>query len=122
MPILTVTLVLAENEPPAPDCASRIAETAGPILGSRPGGTWVLLDTVLERNYAEDSGGPPPGVRPAFVRVFQFEGADSRQRDAWASALAIGLAPVLNRPAENIHVIFEPPGKGRVAFGGQLRD
>lgn len=122
MPILNVTLVVAENEHPAPDCARRICEAAAPILGSQPGGTWVILEAVLEHNYAEDSGGPPAGVRPAFIRVLQFEAGDAAQRRAQARKLANHLAPILARPGDNIHIIFEPAGKGRVAFGGRLRE
>lgn len=122
MPVIDVILVVAPDERVDGECSSRIAQAASQCLGSRPGGTWVTFRTIGENNYAEDNGGPPDGVRPAFVRVLLFDTGDLQQRRIWARDLADALSPILKRPTENIHIFFEPPGRGRVAFGGQLRE
>jgi phenylpyruvate tautomerase PptA (4-oxalocrotonate tautomerase family) len=37
-----------------------------------------------------------------------------------AAELSEALSTILDRPKENIHILFEPPGAGRIAFGGEL--
>jgi len=43
MPILDVEVVTAPGERLRDTLAKELAEIAGPILGSEPGGTWVKL-------------------------------------------------------------------------------
>ena len=31
------------------------------------------------------------------------------------------IAAACGRPEENVHLVYEPPAKGRIAFGGELR-
>jgi phenylpyruvate tautomerase PptA (4-oxalocrotonate tautomerase family) len=37
-----------------------------------------------------------------------------------AERLTRAIAPILNRPPENVHILYEPDGAGRVSFGGKL--
>ncbi|MND08911.1 hypothetical protein D3C83_318630 [compost metagenome] len=50
--------------------------------------------------------------------------ADPPQGDdlaAQALRLTEAIAAACNRPAANVHLVYEPPARGRVAFGGTLR-
>jgi phenylpyruvate tautomerase PptA (4-oxalocrotonate tautomerase family) len=35
-------------------------------------------------------------------------------------AVTEAMARLFDRPRENVHVLYEPEGRGRVAFGGRL--
>jgi hypothetical protein len=37
-----------------------------------------------------------------------------------AELIANTVAPICKRSAENKHIIYEPGGSGRIAFGGKL--
>jgi hypothetical protein len=43
---------------------------------------------------------------------------DEMKREVAALAAAVGAA--CHRPTEEVHLFYEPPGRGRVAFGGKL--
>lgn len=81
---------------------------------SRPWPVWLTMTRRPAADYAEN--GPPPLPLPVFVRVLGSGGAQSRAADAQVIAAAAGK--VLGRPAERVHVIFEPEADGRVYFGG----
>jgi len=111
MPILDVELV---GEPPADgDLARRLADAAGVVLKTPPGKTWVRLRFLSD--YAENGGGPPAGIRPVFVSVLTADAS----KDS-AEALATAIAEACGRSAENVHILYEPPARGRIAFGGKL--
>ncbi|MFP3854090.1 MAG: hypothetical protein ACLFWD_07330, partial [Anaerolineales bacterium] len=82
--------------------------------------TWVRLSYVGLDDYAEAGGGPPPGVLPVFVRVLLADVPERQDRRELARELSSRVAKKVNRPIENVHLLFEPPGRGRVAFGGRL--
>lgn len=115
MPILEVTVV---GEAPA-DAAQRVADAAGAILGAPPGEAWVRIERVAPADYAE-SGGAIAGPGPVIVRVLRFELPSIASRAASMSSLASAIGEALGRPRERVHVIAEPAGAGRVAFGGEL--
>jgi len=119
MPILQIEVVLAAGEPAAASAAA-YAQAAASVLGSRPGGTWVRLRQLEAGSYAEDAGGPPPGVFPVFVEVLLAEHPPQAELVNLAEKLAAAIAEVCGRPSANVHVFFEPPGRGRVGFGGKL--
>ncbi|HLA98642.1 MAG TPA: hypothetical protein VJL34_09315 [Anaerolineales bacterium] len=121
MPILEVTIVLNEGELLATDLAAQIADAASVVFGSSPGGTWVRLATLDPQLYAEDSGGPPEGVAPVFVSVLkaEFQATEALQQEA--KRLTAVVAAATSRPPQNVHIIYEPPAKGRISFGGRLR-
>lgn len=120
MPILELTIV---GELPAPrrkDLAQHVADAAGRVLSVRPGGTWVLVRRVDRDDYAEEGGGPPPGVLPVFVRLLLRTVPQGEELARQATALTQAIADCCGRPAENVHVCYEPAALGRQAFGGQL--
>ena len=77
----------------------------------------MKLRVLHARDYAEN-GVPDLAVAPVFVRILKHDGAAAI--DAEAAALARAVATACGRSVENVHVIYEPPGAGRVAFGGHL--
>lgn len=109
MPILDITIV---GEQPA--SAARIAEVAGDVLGTEPSFTWVSLHRVSE--YAENRVAAPPS--PVIVRVLLRRVPDDRA--SLARALGAAIATELGRARDDVHVLFEPPAAGRIAFGGEL--
>jgi phenylpyruvate tautomerase PptA (4-oxalocrotonate tautomerase family) len=121
MPILNVTLVQAPGEVVASDLAQRLSDAAGTFLPAAPGALWLTLHLCPAAQYAENHVPPADCPHPAFVRVLLAQWPDLPARAALAAGLAQALAPLLQRPASRVHVLFEPPAAGRVAFGGQLR-
>ena len=118
MPILDVQIVRTQKDPAG--LAQRLADAAGDALASRPRGTWVRLHFLEAHNYGEN-GGAEPRVAPVFVTVLQAEVPKGAVLEAMANQLTAAIADVCKRPAEHVHVVFEPNAKGRVAFGGRLQ-
>jgi hypothetical protein len=120
MPILDFTVVLKENEALSKSTSAALAEAAARVFQSEPGRTWVKLYTLNHEMYAEDAGGPPEGVAPIFVSVLKAHPEDVESRVLEAQYLAEAVSELLDRPAANIHIKYEPPAIGRMAFGGEL--
>ncbi len=120
MPVLEVELVLRDDEILAEDLAGRIADAAGEVFDAAPGTTWVRLRTSLPSSYGESGGGPPADTHPVFVRVLKADIADGETLSNEAVRLTETLAAIIGRPLENVHLIYEPAARGRVAFGGKL--
>jgi len=89
------------------------------VLGSPPRGTWVAVDLIPAAHYAEN-GGAEPGVAPVFVRVLLKDGPPREGLAEQVAALTRAVAICSGRPADNVHVFYEPAAAGRVAFGGNL--
>ena len=122
MPILDVELIGPVSEAVRRGLAARIADAAAAVLGSPPQGTWVKLRFLDADAYAENAGGPPPEVRPVFVRVLQAEVPQGPELAELTSRLTTAVAAACDRGAENVHVLHELPAAGRIAFGGRLRE
>ena len=123
MPLLEIEIV---GPPPAaedPDIGRRrcreLADQAGALLGAGAQQTWVRLRWLPEAQYAE-SGGAPPGPSPVFVTLLLRTWPEERVRSQQAAELSALIGAILARPPERVHVLYAPPGAGRVAFGGQL--
>ena len=116
MPIVDVEIVGKEN---TEGLAEKIANCVGRVLGVPKGHTWVKLRYLPQAQYAED-GGTPPGVRPVFVSLLLADVPDVQERQRQVADLARELGKVCGRPADNVHVLYEAPAKGRMAFGGRL--
>jgi phenylpyruvate tautomerase PptA (4-oxalocrotonate tautomerase family) len=121
MPILEVTIVLKEGEVLSQGLSARIADAASAVFASSPGGTWVRLTTLDPRHYAENNGGPLHGIAPVFASVLKAEVQAPEALQDEVAKLTAAIAAATGRPADNVHIIYEPPAKGRISFGGQLR-
>ena len=121
MPLLEVELIGGAPAPRRAGLARRIADAAGVIFESAPGETWVRMRDIARRDYAEnatDTGAA--GIRPVFVRILRRSLPDPGALAHEIEALTEAVAKETGRPREQVHVIHEPPGAGRVAFGGRL--
>ena len=120
MPILEVEIVVNPGEILPAGLAAEIAERAGDIFGSAAGGTWVRIYPLPRENYAENGGSLDDTIRPVFVSILkaQLPPADILRDEVCRVTEAIAKA--CGRPAENVHIVYQPEGKGRVAFGGRI--
>jgi phenylpyruvate tautomerase PptA (4-oxalocrotonate tautomerase family) len=120
MPILDVEYIgpVADNVRRA--MARRIADAAGEALGAPPQTMWVRMRFVPADEYAEN-GGAAAGVFPVIVNVLEADPPQGEALAGEAARLTGAIAAACGRPAENVHLVYAPPGRGRVAFGGELR-
>lgn len=118
MPILELEIVADD---PLPDgLASRIADAAGCVFNALAGTTWVRLRTLSKSLYAENGSGTQMDFSPVFVSVLKYEWPPAKQMKIEAAKLASEIAGLCDRPVENVHILFIPEAKGRIAFGGKL--
>jgi len=114
MPIVDITVV----GPPAPGFAQVAADALGDALKLGPGRLWVKVHELSPDRYAENRSAED--FRPVFVHVVQRRLPEATALAEQTRAIAAVVAMAADRPLENVHVIHEPAGAGRVAFGGEL--
>jgi hypothetical protein len=119
MPILDVEMVLRPGERLEPGLAQVLAGRAREALAAPAGTTWVKVHALAAEQYAED-GGEPEGVYPVFVSVLKARWVEPAARQEEVARLTRAVAAACGRPAENVHLFYQPEGAGRVAFGGRL--
>lgn len=119
MPIVDLEIVLRPNETIREEMVSALADELGEIFRSPPGKTWVKIHPLASNQYAEN-GGRPEGVSPIFVVVMKSELPSFEEMQNELAQIAGAVAQICGRPSENIHVIYQPEGRGRAAFGGKL--
>ena len=119
MPIVEIEIVLKPNEIIQGITVEELADQLGGIFTSPKGTTWIKV-RGLERNHYSENGGTPDGVFPVFVSVLKsiVPGHDDMQKEV--EMITGVVAQVCGRPSGNVHVIYLPEGKGRVAFGGKI--
>jgi phenylpyruvate tautomerase PptA (4-oxalocrotonate tautomerase family) len=120
MPILTVEMVDHPGAVLAPELPQRLADEAGRVLGGAPGTTWVVVSQIPAARYAESGAEAGRTYRPLFVRVLKREMLEGPARAEEAAALTRAVAEVCDRDPSQVHVIYEPPALGRIAFGGVM--
>jgi phenylpyruvate tautomerase PptA (4-oxalocrotonate tautomerase family) len=121
MPVLDILIVGPVDPELHSGLAGRIAETAALVLASRPGGTWVTVRRLDSDSYAENERGSGE-LLPVFVSVLHREPPQGDRHVAEVRALTRAVAGACGRREEQVHLIYEPAGRGRVAFGGELVD
>ena len=122
MPILRLDIV--ENDTDTP-CYGRqviqeLADGLGSLFGTGPAGTWVQVRYLPRDSYAENDTVLDGDIQPVFVHVLKARVPEPPSLRTEAAAIAALVARVLDRPQDNVHVIYEASAKGRVAFGGKL--
>lgn len=122
MPILDVQIVLKPDERPDDSLAGEIANAAGTVLESPDGNAWVKLSFIPRTQYAENGSDLPDDLAPVFVSLLSAKLREGAARSTLALDLSAAIARAIGRPQEQVHVLFEPPAAGRIAFGGVLRD
>jgi hypothetical protein len=118
MPILDVEFVLGAGEKLPVGLAAAVAFEAGLVFGTPAGGTWVKLYELSAEHYAENDS--QAESRPVFVRVLRAHLPTQLELEQEAPKLAAAIARACRRPVESIHIIYQPPIGGRIAFGGEL--
>lgn len=122
MPIVDIEIVGGPDQPLPPSLAQAVADAAGPIFGTAPGGTWVKLRTLTAAHYAESALAVAPDERPVFVSVTRRALPGREALTAEIAALTEVIARLLQRPPACVHVEYAPAAAGRIAFGGTLVD
>jgi phenylpyruvate tautomerase PptA (4-oxalocrotonate tautomerase family) len=120
MPILRVEIVFPRGRAARPGLAKAIADAAGATLNSPSGQTWVRLHELAEENYAENGVAPHPEELPVFVHLLKAVTLLEEDLATEALDLTAAIAGACGRSVESVHLIYEPPAAGRVAFGGRL--
>ena len=120
MPILDVQVIGSVPEEIRRGLAQRIADEVGRVFESGSQETWVTLHFIPADAYSENSGGPPAGVQPVIVSVIQTRPPRGQALREQVARLTRVIADACRRPAENVHLIYEPAAKGGVAFGGNI--
>jgi len=119
MPIIDVEIVLKQNESLRGDLASDLANKLGEIFNSSRGTTWVKTHGLPANQYAEN-GIAKNEFFPVFVKVIKSKLENEKDLQNEAEQITNAVARICERPPSNVHVIYEPEGSGRVAFGGKL--
>ncbi len=128
MPILDIEIVTSDSNQSLPaDLTQSLADEAAQVFGAPQGTVWVKVRFIPSAQYAEDHG-TPPGAYPVFVTVLKSRARAERSRSIQKGSaledeiarLTKAIARILNRPSTNVHILYQPDGAGRVAFGGKL--
>jgi phenylpyruvate tautomerase PptA (4-oxalocrotonate tautomerase family) len=119
MPILEIEIVGDPAAGTRDGLAQRIADAAGRVLGSDPQETWVRVRLLPADHYAEN-GGAPTGIAPVFVSLLKRRNPEGKELDLEVANLTTAIADACGRPRDNVHILYDPPGAGRQAFGGRL--
>ena len=120
MPIVDVEVVCASDAEFAGISAHRIADALGAVFGSPRGRTWIRLRALLVSAYAENDSDVSGGALPVFVTVLHAHPPERDALSAEVRSVTEAIATCVGRPAERVHVRYEPAAAGRQAFGGNL--
>lgn len=120
MPIVEVEMLINPGERLKPNLAQQLADGIGEILGTPKGHTWVRLRALSRAQYAENGGHPPLDTKPIFISVLKYDLASTQKLRVEVKKLTKTIAQATGRSGENIHILYLPKGKGRIAFGGNL--
>ncbi len=118
MPILDVEIVGQVSNQSG--LAQRLADAAGQALNSKPHSTWVKLRFLESANYAENDA--TVEYQPVFVDLLLASPPKGAARRSQTTRLTEAIATVLNRPAQVVHITFQPSALGRISFGGELQE
>lgn len=121
MPIIRLKLVVQHDaERLGKDTLQTLADELGVYFDSGPSGTWVEVEYLPVEQYAENRFELPGNVKTTFVYVLRHHLPAEEEVAGEAMDLARLVSKRLQRPRRNTHIFYEPPGKGRIAFGGRL--
>ncbi len=119
MPIIEIEIVVKNSNELPSDLAQSLADASAVVLKSKVGGTWVKLRHLESPFYAENDTDSSTAM-PVFVSLLLGKCGDQKERISIAKELTRAISQVTRRPEENVHILFEPEGIGRIAFGGKL--
>ena len=120
MPIVDIEIVCQSEAGFEQLSAAALANALGGTFASQPGTTWVKLRFLDATNYAENASSVGGSELPVFVSVLHARVPQDDVLGTEARAITHAVALHLGRPAERVHVRYEPSAIGRQAFGGVL--
>jgi hypothetical protein len=118
MPIVDLLVVMPLGKVLPPGAAQDVANAVATVLHAEPGRVWARVEALPETQYAENQAAAD--AHPVFLKVLHASLPPEEALAIEAKALASAIGAILGRPPERVHVEYSPPGRGRVAFGGQL--
>ena len=125
MPIVTIEILESDhrsavNDMPHTAQLQEIADDLGALFGSQPSGTWVKVRRQSRLHYAENDIALDPSLNPVMVEILKADIEDPEALAIEAAAVCSIVAQALERKTDQVHVIYLPSARGRVAFGGRL--
>ncbi len=121
MPIVDIELLQDESpDTMAPDLPQRIADGLGEVFETEPAQTWVKVRYHQRAHYAENHSILPDETKPVMVKILKREIPSPDALEEEARKVAETVATICKCPVVNVHVLYEPQGLGRIAFGGVL--
>ena len=123
MPIVDVELVEDDGVHGAPSrhTTQALADALGGVFGSSRAGTWVRMRYLPRDAYAENDATLATDIRPVFVTVLKSSWPSREMMQDEIMRITEAVATLVERPEENVHVLYLPEAAGRIAFGGKLR-
>ena len=117
MPIVDVEIV---DDVPVDGLADALADGLGELFDSPPATTWVKVRTLDRSRYSENGGPVSAATKPTFVNILKrtLPGEEGLRDEA--ARVAEIVSRITNRPRGSVHVVYDAPALGRVAFGGTL--
>ena len=100
--------------------AQAVADALGQAFGSPAGRTWVRLRRLEGADYAENGVAAGADGEPVFVTVLHAHPPTGAALAGEMAAVTQAVALCIGRAPERVHVVYAPPGAGRVAFGGRI--
>ncbi len=119
MPIVDVEIVLRPNEILRKEIVAELADELGEIFQTSQGGTWVKVHELSSDQYAEN-GGAQNATYPIFVTVIKSKFPVVEEMQKEVEKITGAVAQICGRPSDNVHMIYQPAGSSRVAFGGRI--
>ena len=121
MPIIRLKLVVRnDDERLGKEKLQTLADELGVYFDTEPSGTWVEVEYLPVEQYAENRFELPEETKTTLVYVLKHHLPAEEEVAQEAMDLARIVSKRLQRPRRNTHIFYEPPGKGRIAFGGRL--
>ncbi|MBV7339346.1 hypothetical protein KFU94_66240 [Chloroflexi bacterium TSY] len=119
MPIVDIEIV-GDRKALLSNLAEQLASELGNVFGSRPNQTWVRVRSLPSEQYAENQLDNGPQPQPVFVTILKAHRPNSNEIESEVGQITEVVASICQRPLAHVHLLYEPEGNGRVAFGGRL--
>jgi len=120
VPIVELEFILSDAETLAPDLPTDLAIALASVFAAPPGRVWVRVRSLPAAQYAENGATLRADELPVFVTVLLAHPPEGEARARQAEDLCAAVARVARRARDRVHLVYEPPAAGRVAFGGRL--
>ena len=121
VPIIRLKLIVQhDTERLRKETLQTLADELGEYFDSEPSGTWVEVEYLPVEQHAENRFELPGDMKTTFMYVLKHHLPTEEEVAREAVDLARIVSKRLQRPRRNTHIFYEPPGKGRIAFGGRL--